>query len=272
MRGIQRGYHLGLFSSSSFLSLISFLCISFFPLSLLFFSGCAKEIRGAGSVALPQPISEPLLYPTYEISPEQEGFKFGFGASNLKPFLFAGYSKSNFVGGLALTGIPYSGVNIVYNTIGGDLSFSYALIEAKSGRFFIGGGLGGIFAKDENYSEEGKSHSIFEVNPYLSSVISVKLAGTERTFFFFSFRLGFYWVKSSYLKSWLEKKKEEGEITKITDTFSGLFFSPSMGFVGSILDGKVGWSVSLAVPLSSALLYKPELHPFVPTLTFGFIF
>ncbi len=247
---------------------------SFFSFSLfIFLASCAREMRGAGSISLPQPISEPFIYPAYELLPVIEGFSFGFGASNLKPYLFGGYSHRETTFGITVAGIPFSGIRIKYYSGSADISGSKTIISEESGRFAVGLGLGGNLASDENFSEEGKRHSISELHSYLSSVLSWWPNPDSSLSMFLSFKLGYYYVKSTFLRSLLEKKQQEGEIQlrEVTDNFSGLFFTPSAGLMGGAIGGKIGWFLSLSLPLSAALIYEPDLHPFVPSLNFGFI-
>jgi hypothetical protein len=58
--------------------------------------------------------------------------------------------------GLGASVIPFSGLKIEYFSVGGD--FSYMKIGLKGQNSFLGfgGGFGGMYSRDYNFSEKGK--------------------------------------------------------------------------------------------------------------------
>ena len=237
--------------------------------SLMFFlNSCAKGLKGAASGTLPQIASSLPSWMLIPTTPEETGRKFVFaiGLQNFKPFLGAGYLMKDSVVALGVSGISFIGLEVEYDSISGDISYMNTPLKSKNTFLGFGGGFGGIFSQDHNYSEEGKTHRFAGINPYLMTHLYTQAEGSA-VGFYFNLRIGYYHYASTFLKKLAE---ERGVPAK--DTFNGLFFTPAIGVIARTIGGRAGLVFEINVPLTGALIYEPIIHPYVPSFNFAFVF
>jgi hypothetical protein len=237
-------------------------------LLMFFLNSCAQELRGAASGTLPQIASSLPSWMLIPTTPEETGRKFVFsvGLQNFKPFLGAGYLMKDSVVALGVSGISFIGLEVEYDSISGDISYMNTPLKSKNTFLGFGGGFGGIFSRDRNYSEEGKTHRFAGINPYLMTHLYTQAEGSP-VGFYFNLRIGYYHYASTFLKKLAE---ERGIPAK--DTFNGLFFTPAIGIIARIIGGKAGLVFEINTPLTGALIYEPIIHPYVPSFNFAFVF
>jgi hypothetical protein len=251
-----------------------------FSFLLFFLNSCATETKGAASGSLPQSasvsasVSLPtnlMFAPTPEVLERRENFVFGIGAWNLKPFLIAGYLMEDSVLGLGASVIPFSGLRIEYFSVGGD--FSYMKIGLKGQNSFLGygGGLGGMYSRDYNFSEKGQRNTFYGGNFYGMAHLYTQAEGSS-VGFYINLRAGYYHYYSTFLKKLAEQMKQEDQYVKVKNNFGGLFFTPAIGMTARIVGGRAGLIFELNLPLSAALIFEPDLHPYVPSFNFALVF
>ena len=253
---------------------------------VLFFFNCAKKIEGSASAAFspgayetvtpmqPPPPSVPSPIPTPEVPlqiEEGEKYLWGVGASNLKPFIVLGYSTPDSGLGVAINGIPFSGLKIQYNMIGVDISYMKRTLGGTRSYLGLGLGGGGVYSEDYNFSEEGRRNEFFGGHGYGLMHLSHTPTASKINLFM-NFRLGYYYFRSSYLKSVSKELSKTKPYIKEKDKFGGLFVVPAVGLPTRIIEEKISLIIEINTPLSAALLLEPDLHPFVPSFTFVFVY
>lgn len=255
-------------------SSVVFLLLVFFVLQ-----ACAKKMEGAGSASVPPSVSESLqaMPPPSDIYDQVEaekktGFRIAFGASNLRPYFAGVYFGENTSFGFGVGGILFSGLTRVYNVVTGDLSFITKRIKGRYSFMGLGAGLGGAYAHDENWSRRGQRTYLMETHAYGQMHIGWKLPGSPLGVSL-NFKLGGYYVRSPIFITIAQELKAAGEENvKETERLFGLYFTPSFGINWTMVDGKILSYVGLMVPLTSALIFEPYLHPYVPSFNFIFVF
>ncbi len=255
-----------------------FILLSAVFVSSSLFLSCAKKVEGAGSASVAPSTNEivPLLLYDYQSSAkgkeeEDRNFRFGFGAANLRPYLILSYKFSDSLVGLGVGGIIFSGLGREYNVGTADLSYIKRYLSGKSSLLALGVGLGGTYATDYNFSRKGKRSYLGEGHIYGQVYISTKIPDSNFGFFF-NFRLGGFFLESPVIRDISEELSKSDENIKVKKSISGLLFIPSAGFNWTMIDNKVIGYVGLVLPLSTFLIFEPELHPYVPSLNFAFIF
>jgi hypothetical protein len=252
-----------------------------FALLMFFLSSCAKKVEGAASGSLPQSasvsvsVSLPtnlMFAPTPEVLERRENFVFGIGAWNLKPFLIAGYLMEDSVLGLGASVIPFSGLRIEYFSVGGDFSYMKIGLRGESSFLGFGGGVGGMYSRDYNFSEKGISNTFYGGNFYGMAHLYTQAEGSS-VGFYINLRAGYYHYYSTFLKKVSEQiKQTEDPYAKVKNNFGGLFFTPAIGMTARIVGGRAGLIFELNLPLTAALIFEPDLHPYVPSFNFALVF
>lgn len=270
------------FSASDFFSgskkFFGFILISAVFVSSLFLSSCAKKVEGAGSASVAPSTNEivPLLLYDYQSvaegkAEEDRDFRFGLGAANLRPYLIFSYKFSDSLVGLGVGGVIFSGLSREYNVGTSDLSYIKRWISGKSSLLAFGIGLGGAYATDYNFSREGKRTYLGEAHIYGQMYISTKIPDSNFGFFF-NFRLGGFFLESPVIQDISQELSQSDKNIRVKKSISGLLFIPSFGFNWTMIDNKVIGYAGLVLPLSAFLLFEPDLHPYVPSLNFAFVF
>ena len=256
-----------------------------FLLNSVFFivsiTSCAKEIKGAGSGAMPPSVASipiNIIFASgYEFAEKDKSSLFGIGAWNLKPSLMVGYVMDDSILGFGVSGILFSGLKIEYGTGVGDVSYMKIGMKGKSSFLAFGGGVGAVYSEDYNFSERARKHKFVGGHFYGLAHFYTQAEGSSIGFYI-NLRPGYYHYFSTFLKKVAEEMrekeiKEDGSPTiKVKDNFGGLFFSPAFGMVARAINGRVGLIFDLNLPLSAALIFEPDLHPYVPSFNFALVF
>lgn len=242
--------------------------------------GCAKRMEGAGSASVIPPSSETItltsietLIETDKIMEENKNeFKFGIGASNLRPYLIAGLRWRDYTVGLGLGGIIFSGLEKEYNVITSDLSLIIKIIKGKNAFMGVGGGIGGALASDLNWSREGQRTNLTEGHAYVQMNVAASPSGSSVSFST-NLRLGVFFIKTPVFLDIANELEQQGEkFLRKKDNIAGLTFIPSLGFNIPMVENKVFLYIGFTLPLTSFLIFEPDYHPYVPSFNFAFTF